>query len=90
MAFSAFNLVAMLYNLHHYLVLEHSITPKGHPVPIVSHSLFPLPQPLAATNLPSVWGVACSGHFASVESHTVWPSCLASLAELVPKGRSFL
>lgn len=35
-----FLVYSVLYRHHHYLIPEHSITPKGNLLPIISHALF--------------------------------------------------
>lgn len=63
----------MLCNYYHNLVPKFFHHPNGTPTPLGNHFLPRLPQPLAFTNLLSVSGFACCGHFLQMESYTMWP-----------------
>ena len=80
----------------YHLIPEHSTTPKGSSLPPSPVTPLPPPhQPLTTRNPLFVSGYACSGHFPSMESHTVCPSVSASLTEhrglqVHPRGASLL
>ena len=77
--FTAFSTFTMLCD-HLCLVAEHSHSPSEtlSPWAVTPHLSAPAPGTM---NPLSVCGLACSGRFLQVESHTVCPSVSASLTE---------
>ena len=61
-------------NHHLHLVPKHFLHPKRKPCAQWAVGLIPTPPHQApGNNWPTSCGSACSGHFLSMESHTVWP-----------------
>ena len=67
-----FSTFIKLCNHQPYLITDHFHHQKTNPIVISSHFLFPLPQPLATTNLLSVSGdLPILDIFIQMESHNV-------------------